>query len=66
VHLKELHIVGSNNDENYMDEAMRLLNEPALSLKNIITHELPFANWEEAFKKADKDKDSCLKVSMIM
>ena len=66
VHLKELNIVGSNNDENYMEDAIRLLNDPSLNLQNVITHEIPFSQWEEAFKIADKQKDSCLKVSMIM
>jgi len=66
VHLKELNIVGSNNDENYMDDAIRLLEDPELDLKSIITHEIPFKNWEEAFKIADEQKDICLKVNMIL
>jgi len=65
VHMKELSIVGSNNDENYSDEAMKLLSNPSLGFQSIITHELPFAQWEEAFRIADTDKKSCLKVSMI-
>ena len=66
VHLKELTISGSNNDENYMDEAIRFLSDPGLDLKSIITHELPLTEWEEAFRLADKQKDSCLKVSLVM
>ena len=66
VHLKELNIAGCNNDENYMDEAIRLLGDPALNFKNIITHEVPFLEWETAFRIADNEKESCLKVSMIM
>jgi len=66
VHLKELNIAGSNNDENYMDKAMELLMNPHLNLQSIITHEIPFSKWEEAFHLADEGKDSCLKVSMIM
>jgi threonine dehydrogenase-like Zn-dependent dehydrogenase len=66
VHLKELNIAGCNNDEGFMDDAIRLLNDVDLNLKNIITHEIPFANWKEAFHKASKEKESCLKVSMIL
>ena len=66
VHLKELSIVGSNNDENYMDDAMTLLCDSDLDLKSIITHEIPFDKWEEAFFIADRQKESCLKVSILM
>jgi threonine dehydrogenase-like Zn-dependent dehydrogenase len=66
VHLKELNIVGSNNDENYMDDAIKLLADPDMDFQGIITHEIPFSNWEEAFFIADQKKESCLKVSMIM
>jgi threonine dehydrogenase-like Zn-dependent dehydrogenase len=66
VHLKELTISGANNDENYMDEALRLLSDRDLNLQNIITHEIPFSDWEKAFHIADNEKDRCLKVSMTM
>jgi len=65
VHLKELNIAGCNNDENYMDEAIRLLGDPVLNFKSIITHEIPFREWEKAFHLADNEKESCLKVSLI-
>ena len=66
VHLNELNIVGSNNDEGYMDEAIKMLSDPKLDFKSIITHEIPFDEWEEAFRIADEQKDRCLKVSMIL
>jgi len=66
VHLKELNIAGCNNDEGYMDEAIRLLGDPSLNLPGIITHEIPFSDWEGAFLIADRDKENCLKVSMII
>jgi len=65
VHLKELNIAGCNNDEGYMDEAIRLLGDPVLNLKSIITHEISFLEWKEAFRIADREKESCLKVSMV-
>jgi threonine dehydrogenase-like Zn-dependent dehydrogenase len=66
VHLKELNIAGSNNDENYMDKAIQLLGDPGLDFQGIITHEMPFSKWEEAFHMTDQRKDSCLKVSMVL
>ena len=66
VHLKELTIAGSNNDENFMDDAIRLLSDPVLNLSSIVTHELPFEKWEEAFNMAEHTVDSCLKVSMVL
>ena len=65
IHLKELNIAGSNNDEDFMDDAMRLLGDSELDLKSIITHEIPFTDWKKAFHIADEQKDRCLKVSMI-
>ena len=66
VHLKELTIAGSNNDEGFMDDAIRLLSDPELDMKSIVTHEIPFEKWEEAFNLAEFDKENCLKVSMIL
>jgi len=66
VHLKELTITGSNNDENFMDDAVRLLCDPAFNLNGIVTHEVPFDNWEEAFRLAEFEREACLKVSMIL
>jgi len=65
VHLKELNIAGANNDEGYMDEALRLLSDPQLGLQNLITHEMPLSEWKEAFRIADECKDSCLKVTLV-
>ena len=66
VHMKELTITGSNNDENFMDDAIRLLSDPELNMSSIVTHELPFGKWEEAFSMAEHATDNCLKVSMIL
>ena len=66
VHMKELTITGSNNDENFMEDALRLLGDPELGLNKIVTHEIPFKRWQEAFHLAEHNKESCLKVSMIL
>ena len=65
VHMKELTIAGSNNDEDLMDEAIRLMQDPALDLGSIITHELPFEKWEDAFYLAGQGKSRSLKVSIL-
>lgn len=64
VHVKELNICGSCNDENYLDKALELLGRKDLELKNLITHHIPFEEWEKAFELAEKRKDEALKVTM--
>ena len=65
VHIKELTITGSNNDEKLMDDAINLLADPELELDKIVTHKIPFDKWEEAFDLVENSKDNCLKVSMV-
>ena len=65
VHMKELTITGSNNDEGFMEEALCLLSNSLLDMKSIVTHEIPFEQWQEAFRLAEFDKENCLKVSLI-
>jgi 2-desacetyl-2-hydroxyethyl bacteriochlorophyllide A dehydrogenase len=64
VHLSELEIVGACNDESKMDESLECLSDPALALDEIITHQIPFENWEEAFDLARNGHDKALKVSI--
>lgn len=63
-HVSELEIVGACNDENKMDESLQCLADPALALDDLITHHIPFANWEEAFKLARDKHDQTLKVAL--
>ncbi|NLO82865.1 MAG: alcohol dehydrogenase catalytic domain-containing protein [Clostridiales bacterium] len=65
VHVKELNICGSCNDMNYLDRALEYLQDEELNLKEVITHQLPFDRFEEAFRLVSKGKDSALKVSLI-
>jgi threonine dehydrogenase-like Zn-dependent dehydrogenase len=65
VHVKELNICGSCNDTDYLDRALEHLQDENLNLKGVITHQLPFDQFEEAFRLASKGKDSALKVSMV-
>ena len=64
VHVKELNLCGSCNDENYLDRALELLDKQELGLKDMITHRIPFDNWEKAFELAEKGKDEALKVTL--
>ncbi|HHY82491.1 MAG TPA: alcohol dehydrogenase catalytic domain-containing protein [Clostridiales bacterium] len=65
IHVKELNICGSCNDMDYLDRALEYLQDEELNLKEVITHRLPFSQFQEAFRLAAKGKDSALKVSII-
>lgn len=65
IHVKELDVLGVCNDENYIDDALALLADKSLGLDSIITHRVPFAEWERAFDLAANHKDKALKVSLI-
>jgi threonine dehydrogenase-like Zn-dependent dehydrogenase len=64
VHLRELEIVGSCNDEDRLDEARECLCDPALALQEIVTHLIPFERWDEASKLARDRHDRALKVAL--
>jgi threonine dehydrogenase-like Zn-dependent dehydrogenase len=64
LHLRELEIVGSCNDEERLDSALQCLSDPELALHEIVTHTLPFAQWPEAFALARDGHDRALKVAL--
>jgi threonine dehydrogenase-like Zn-dependent dehydrogenase len=64
VHLRELEIVGSCNDEARLDEAMECLGDPGLALHEIVTHHVLFADWPSAFALARDGHDRALKVAL--
>jgi 2-desacetyl-2-hydroxyethyl bacteriochlorophyllide A dehydrogenase len=64
LHLSELEIAGACNDEDRMEEALKCLGDKALKLEEIITHQVPFENWEAAFTLARDRHDSALKVAI--
>jgi threonine dehydrogenase-like Zn-dependent dehydrogenase len=65
LHVKELEILGACNDQDYLDEALALLSDPALKLDAIITHRVPFAEWPRAIELASRRKDEALKVAIV-
>lgn len=64
VHVHELEIVGACNDEDRLDEALRCLMDPSLALAELVTHELPFERWAEAFALARHGHHHALKVAL--
>jgi len=52
LHLAELEIVGACNDEDRMEEALACLQDQTLKLDQLVTHRIPFENWEEAWSLA--------------
>jgi threonine dehydrogenase-like Zn-dependent dehydrogenase len=65
LHLSELEIVGSCNDEDRLEEAMTCLADESLALHQIITHHVSFRDWEKAFDLAANHHDKALKVAII-
>jgi 2-desacetyl-2-hydroxyethyl bacteriochlorophyllide A dehydrogenase len=64
LHLSELEIAGACNDEDRMEEALECLGDQSLNLGEIITHQVPFKDWETAFARARGRHDSTLKVAI--
>jgi len=64
LHLHELEIVGCCNDEERLDEALQCLRDPALALHELVTHEIPFKRWSEAFALARNGHDRVLKIAL--
>lgn len=54
LHVKELDLLGACNDENYIDEALALLTDPALHMDKMVTHHVPFPEWREALSLPHK------------
>ncbi|WP_153799014.1 zinc-dependent alcohol dehydrogenase [Foetidibacter luteolus] len=64
LHLRELEIMGACNDEDRMAEAMECLKDSSLNLAQVITHHIPFADYETAFQLAAERHDCALKVAI--
>lgn len=64
LHLAELEIAGACNDEDRVEEALECLQDETLNLASIITHQVHFENWEEAFSLVRYKQDKTLKVAI--
>lgn len=65
VHVKELNVCGSCNDEGLLDQAVKVLESQPADFEAMVTHRLPFSRWREAFRLAVEGKDEALKVSLV-
>ncbi len=65
VHLMELEILGACNDEDRMQDSLACLGDESLALEELVTHEIPFEDWEKAFDLARNGHDQALKVSLV-
>lgn len=65
VHTKELSICGSCNDQGFMDRAIGCLGQVPEDFERLITHRLPFEEWERAFALAEHGKEEAVKVSLL-
>lgn len=65
LHVEEQEIIGCCNDEFKIDQALASLSDSALNLSEIITHQVPFENWEDAFALTKDRGRKALKVSII-
>ena len=65
VHVKELNICGSCNDDDMLDKAVEFLANQAADFEELVTHRLPFDEWERAFYLAEHGKDEAVKVSLV-
>lgn len=64
VHISELEIVGACNDENRINDSLKCLLNPDLKLEEIVTRQIPFENWKEAFSLAREGHNKALKVAL--
>ena len=65
LHISEMEIIGCCNDEFKIDESLKCLSDPELNLSEIITHQIPFENWDEAFFLAKDRHREALKISIL-
>lgn len=65
LHISEIELIGCCNDEFKIDESLACLSDPGLNFSEIITHQISFEKWEDAFFLAKERHDKTLKVSIV-
>lgn len=63
VHVRELEIVGACNDRDLFDQAVSLLNNHALNLGELVTHQFPLSEYRQAFDLASNGRDRAMKIA---
>jgi threonine dehydrogenase-like Zn-dependent dehydrogenase len=63
--VQELEILGSCNDSDCHTLALAVLTDPAVDVASLVTHRLPFSDWQRALDLAAHGKDEALKVALV-
>jgi len=64
LHVKELEMVGACNDEHQIEASLAYLTQETEAFQDIITHQIPFAHWQDAFVLAADKHDEALKIAI--
>lgn len=62
---RELELVGACNDEDLLDEALDVIVRDELHLGQLVSHRVPFKNWEDAFRIAADRSERAMKVALV-
>jgi 2-desacetyl-2-hydroxyethyl bacteriochlorophyllide A dehydrogenase len=65
VHVKELEIVGSCNDNDMLDRAIEMLADRRLGLDKLVTHRLALEDFTKAFALAETGREEAMKVAFV-
>jgi len=65
VQMKELEIVGSVNDEDMFDEAVRLVAQGQPVFADLVTHRFALDDYRAAFDLADTGQSQAVKVAFV-
>ncbi len=64
LHVLEQEIVGACNDEDRLQDAQEFISENSAAMEQLVTHRLPFKDWEKAVDLARNGHDQALKVAI--
>lgn len=65
LHVKELELVGACNDQDRLDDAVRLLGEATYAFAGLITHRLPLERFREAVALAQSGREAAMKIALV-
>ncbi|TFG73523.1 MAG: hypothetical protein E4H27_00610 [Anaerolineales bacterium] len=65
VHVRELEIVGSCNDEDRLDAAVASLSNADLALGELVTHTFPLKDFQQAYDLAARGREEAMKVAFV-
>ena len=65
LHVRELEIKGACNDNNRLDEAITVLSDGKITIKDLVTHKFSITEYRKAFELAEKGRESAIKVAIV-